>query len=49
MNKADLVKEFKKAYESVHGRKCKDLILEDWSSAELRNGVSALNSIIDKK
>ena len=35
--------------ESVHGTKCKDLDLGEWSNEQLKNGVNALKFIDDKK
>ncbi len=49
MDKVELIKKFKKYYLNVHGSKCKDLTLEDWSIGQLKHGVKALKFIIDKK
>lgn len=49
MDKAQLVKNYKKAYSSVHGTKCKDLELQDWSNEELEKGIKTLGFIAGKK
>ncbi len=49
MSKALLIKEFKEKYLKVHGVRCKDLTLGDWSLGQLKVGVNTLKFIINKK
>lgn len=49
MKKLKLVKGFKAAYLNVHGVKCKDLSLNEWTDEQLSSGIKALNFINNKK
>ena len=49
MNKTVLIAKFKKVYLDVHGTKCKDLMLEDWTLKQLKNGIKTLNFIVDRE